>query len=272
MADTKFAAKYGPWALIAGASDGVGLAIGRELARRGLKLILISRSQSKLDAAADELRALGAECVTAAVDLSRPGAADQVIAAAGDREVGLVVTNAGADSINAKFLDADIAAWDGLANMNIAIKMHLSHHFGRAMRERGRGGLILVNSGACYGGLAGLAVYCGSKGFVLNFAEGLWAELRHHGVDVLTMVLGQTDTPSYRATLERSGHPLPQNWADPQDVAAKAIEQLPHGPIYNWGQANDVAGMAPNSPDERRAKIVYIESMTEDLTMRGERA
>ncbi len=263
-----FAAKYGPWALVAGASDGVGLAMARKLAKAGLNLILISRSQAKLDAAAEQVQALGVQCVTAAIDLAKPGGADLAIAAAGDREVGLVVTNCGADSVNSQFLDADIADWDGLATMNVALKMRLAHHFGRQMRQRGRGGLILVNSGACYSGLFGLATYCGSKGFVLNFAEGLWAELRHHGIDVLTMVLGQTDTPSYRATLAKSGQPLPDNWADPDDVAAKALEQLPHGPVYNWGQPNDLAGMAPNSPDDRRARILMIEQMTGDLTKR----
>ena len=263
-----FAEKYGPWALIAGASDGVGLAFAKRLAREGLKLILISRNPAKLDAAAAELRALGAECVTASADLSLPDGADKAIAAAGDREVGLIVTNAGANSINSQFLDADIAAWEGLATMNVGTKLRLAHHFGRAMRDRGRGGMILINSGACYSGMFGLATYCGSKGFVLNFSEGLWAELRHHGIDVLSMVLGQTDTPSYRATLAKSGQPLPENWASPDDIADTALAQLPHGPIYNWGQTNDVAGYASGSPDDRRAKIVYIEQMTGDLTKR----
>ena len=264
--------KYGPWALIAGASDGVGLAFARRFAREGLKLILVSRSQAKLDKAADEVRALGAECITVAADLSLPDGADKAIAAAGDREVGLIVTNCGADGINSQFLDADIAAWEGLATMNVGTKMRLAHHFGRAMRDRKRGGMILINSGACYNGMFGLATYCGSKGFVLNFSEGLWAELRHHGIDVLSMVLGQTDTPSYRATLERSGQPLPENWANPDDIAETALVQLPHGPIYNWGQTNDVAGYASGSPDDRRAKIEYIEKMMDDYTVRKEEA
>ncbi len=262
------AEKYGPWALIAGASDGVGLAFARRLAREGLNLILVARNQAKLDKAAEELRALGADCITVSADLSLPVGAALAIAAAGTREVGLVITNAGADSINSTFLDADVAAWEGLATMNIGAKMRLAHHFGRAMRSRRRGGMILVNSGACYSGMFGLATYCGSKGFVLNFSEGLWAELRHHGIDVLTMVLGQTDTPSYRATLAKSGQPLPENWASPDDIAETAMRQLPHGPIYNWGQSNDVAGQAPNSPDDRRKRIVAIEAMTADLTKR----
>jgi len=268
MDNTEFKQRYGPWALIAGASDGVGLSFARQLAGLGLNLILVARNQAKLDAAAAEVQALGAQCVTVSADLSQPGGADKAIAAAGDREVGLVITNAGADSINSKFLDADIAAWEGLATMNINTKMRLAHHFGRAMRTRGRGGMILVNSGACYLGMYGLATYCGSKGFVLNFAEGLWAELRHHGIDVLTMVLGQTDTPSYRATLAKSGHALPENWASPDDVAATALRQLPHGPVFNWGQTNDQAGMAPMSPDDRRARIEMIASMSDDYTAR----
>ncbi|MGE0284435.1 MAG: SDR family NAD(P)-dependent oxidoreductase [Rhizobiaceae bacterium] len=264
-----FKEKYGPWGLIAGASDGIGLAFARRLAGEGLNLILVARNQAKLDAAAADVKALGVDCITVSADLSKPDGTDKAIAAAGDREVGLVVTNCGADSINSKFLDADIAEWQGLAEMNVGTKMRLAHHFGRQMRERGRGGLILINSGACYSGMFGLATYCGSKGFVLNFSEGLWAELRHHGIDVLTMVLGQTDTPSYRATLARSGQPLPDNWADPDDVAATALRQLPEGPVFNWGQTNDVAGMAPNSPDDRRARIVMIEQMTGDLTERA---
>jgi uncharacterized protein len=270
IARMTIAGKYGPWALIAGASDGVGLAFAKRLARAGMKLILVSRSQAKLDMASEELRAMGAECITVAADLSLGEGSNKAIAAVGEREVGLLITNCGADSVNSTFLDADIAAWEGLAAMNVTTKLRLAHHFGRAMRTRGRGGIILVNSGACYGGLPGLATYCGSKGFVLNFAEGLWAELRHHGVDVLTMVLGQTDTPSYRATLAKSSQPIPANWASPDDVAEKGLEQLPHGPIYNWGQNNDVAGYASGSPDDRRAKIVHIEKMMQDYTLRQE--
>ena len=259
---SEFAAKYGPWALVTGGSDGIGLAFAHKLADRGLKLILIGRSQDKLDAAAGAVGERGVECVTASVDIGLPGATARIVEAIGEREVGLYVANAGADPNGAPFLDREIAAWNSLVTMNVNSKLQLSHHLGRQMRERGRGGMILVNSGACYGGLTGLATYCASKGFVLNFAEALWAELRHHGIDVLTMVLGQTDTPSYRKYLAEHGQPLPEDWAQPDDVAETALAQLPHGPIYNWGQANDVAGYAPNSPDDRRARILYIEQMT----------
>src|SRR3546814_10550242 len=79
--------------------------------------------------------------------------------------------------------------------------MQCCHHFANAMRARGHGGLLLVNSGACYGGASSMAVYSASKAFVLCFGETLWAELQPHGVDVLNLVLGRTDTPEFRRLL-----------------------------------------------------------------------
>lgn len=266
---SEFSDRYGPWALVTGGSDGVGLAFANKLAERGLNLILIGRNTGKLDAAAREVGAKGVDCVTASVDIGAPGACEKIVEAIGDREVGLFVANAGADPNGSRFLDKDIEAWDSLVTMNVNSKLHLCHHLGRQMRERGRGGMILVSSGACYGGLYGLATYCASKGFVLNFAEGLWAELGEHGIDVLTMVLGQTDTPSYRKILAESGQSHPEGWADPSDVAEVGLRQLPQGPIWNWGQTNDVAGMAPNSPDERRAKIEYVKQMASAPLVEG---
>ena len=262
MEAADLAAKYGPWALITGASEGTGSAFAHRLAEAGVKLILVARREGPLDALAAEIAAKGGECVTVSIDLSAPDAAERIVAAAGNRDVGLLITNAGADPNGAMFLDNNLAAWDQLVTMNVNTTMRLAHHFGRAMKQRGRGGMILVGSGAGYGGLSGIAAYCASKAFVLAFAEALWAELRHHNVDVLNLMLGRTDTPAHRRILEESGQPIPTDLAMPDEVAEVGLAQLPHGPIYNWGQPNDVAGYAPNSPDDRRARIVAIEAMS----------
>ena len=254
--------KYGPWALITGASEGTGAAFAHRLADAGINLVLVARREGPLAALAAEIRAKGVEAITASVDLTASDAAAQIIAATGAHDIGLLITNAGADTNGSMFLDNAIANWEALVAMNVTTALRLTHHFGQAMRTRQRGGMILVSSGACYGGLSGLPVYCASKAFVLNLAEGLWAELRHQNVDVLTLVLGRTDTPAHRKILEESGQPIPEGMAAPDDVARVGLEQLPHGPIWNWGQPNDVAGMAPNSPDDRRAKIVMIEQMS----------
>lgn len=155
-----FRRKYGPWALIAGASEGTGAAFARQLAEKGLNLILVARREGPLAALADRLRAdHGVECVTASVDLGANDATARMVDAVAGREVGLFVSNAGADPNASQFLDRDIEAWDALAMRNVMTVMRSVHHFARAMRERRRGGIILVGSGACYGGLPGIAAY-----------------------------------------------------------------------------------------------------------------
>src|SRR3546814_14354502 len=104
------------------------------------------------------------------------------------------------------------------------------------MRARGHGGLLLVNSGACYGGASSMAVYSASKAFVLCFGETLWAELQPHGVDVLNLVLGRTDTPEFRRLLAEKGMPVPDNIASADEVAKIGLERLPNGTGHNRGQ------------------------------------
>lgn len=255
-----FADRYGPWALVTGGSEGTGAAFARKLAARGLNCILVARREAPLASLAAQIRAESrVECVTAAVDLGAADAIERVVAAAGTREVGLFIANAGADTHGAGFLDSDIANWIDLVNINVLSTMRCCHHFGGRMRARGRGGIILVGSGACYGGMKGLAVYAGSKAFDLCFAEGLWSELRPHGVDVLNLVLGRTDTPAFRALLAAKGLPVPPGLASPDAVAEAGLARLPHGPVHNWGQDDDQAGYAPTSAAARRARILAVE-------------
>jgi short-subunit dehydrogenase len=255
-----FADRYGPWAVIAGASEGVGRSFARRIAREGVPSVLIARRAGPLRALAEEISAeSGVACVSAQVDLAAADAMAQIRQAVDGRDVGLFVSNAGADPNGSHFLDKDARAWIDLARRNVMTVLECCHHFAGPMRARGRGGLLLVNSGACYSGSSFLAVYSASKAFELCLAEGLWAELHGHGVDVLTLVLGMTDTPAFRALLAEKGLPLPEGVASPDHVAQVGLAQLPHGPIYNWGQANDVAGFATGSPDERRARILMID-------------
>lgn len=260
-----FAEKYGPWAVITGASEGTGQALARRIASEGLPSVLLARRLGPLNDLASSIRAeTGVECVTASVDLAADDGAQQVIEAVGDREIGLYVANAGADTNGAHFLDIDVKPWLDLMRINVLTMMRLCHHFGGPMRARRRGGLLLVNSGAAYGGGSFMAAYAGSKAFELCFGESLWAELRPYNVDVLNLVLGKTETPSFRALLAEKGLPEPTDWATPQDVAEAGVTRLSHGPIHNQGQAVDTAG------DERRARILMIDEMAKGVF--GERS
>jgi short-subunit dehydrogenase len=245
-----FVEQYGPWAVVAGASEGTGRAFARKIASNGVPSILIARREEPLAALAEEIRS---------------ETSDQIVAAVGDREVGLFVCNAGADTNGARFLDRDLDVWLNHVRLNVITTMSCCYHFGRHMRARRKGGLLLVNSGACYGGASFMAAYSASKAFALNFGEALWAELRPHGVDVLNLVLGRTDTPAFRKLLAEKSLPVPPGLASPDEVAEIGLARLPQGPDHNWGLADDVAGYAPSSAAARRARILAIDVATKGI-------
>ncbi|MFM5931427.1 MAG: SDR family NAD(P)-dependent oxidoreductase [Novosphingobium sp.] len=251
--------KYGPWALIAGASEGTGAEFARLLAAGGVNLILIARREGPLAELAQELSATGVEVVTAMVDLAVADAVPRLAEIAAPHDVGLLVFNAGADPNGVGFLQGDIAAWTELAMRNCMTVMAACHHFGRRMRERGRGGLLVCGSGVCYGGIPGIGVYGATKAFDLNLMESLWAELKPNGIDVLYLVMGRTDTPAHRAVTEKQGRAWePETMASAADVARLGLERLPHGPIQNWGLADDEPGWAVISAADRRKRIEAI--------------
>lgn len=254
-----FIERYGPWAVIAGASEGTGRAFARQIAAEGVNCILIARREAPLLELAATLREeSGVDCVTASIDLTSADAFARIAEVVGDREIGLYISNAGADANGSFFLDKDVEAWVDLVNRNILTSLRCCHHFGREMRARGRGGIILVGSGACYGSGPNLATYSGVKAFDLCFAEGLWAELEPHGVDVLNLVMTTTDTPALRTLLARKGVAAPQNLASPEDVAKAGLDRLPHGPVHNFWLADDDVGNIPSSAAQRRARVRMI--------------
>lgn len=233
----ELATRYGPWAIILGASDGTGAAFARHIAAAGVHCILVARRPEPLaELAAALTRDHGVECVTAQVDLAAVDACAQVVAAAGEREVGLLVTNAGADPNGALFLEKPVADWETLLAVNITNTLRCCHHFGGVMCGRRRGGLLLVGSGACRGGAARLATYSGAKAFVRCFAESLWQEFKVHNVDVLHLELTTTDTPAFRKLLKDKGREPLRGLTSPEDVARVGLARLASGPNYFWGQ------------------------------------
>nr|WP_283611989.1 SDR family NAD(P)-dependent oxidoreductase [Mycolicibacterium poriferae] len=245
-------AKYGPWAVIAGGSEGVGAEFARLLAQAQVNLVLIARKPEPLEATAAACRDLGVEVRTVAVDLTDSAAVGSVLAATDGLEVGLLVYNAGANTCSAEFLDADLTDFGRVLDLNVTTMMALVQHYGRGMRDRRRGGILLVGSMAGYLGSVRHTVYGGVKAFGRIFAEGLWLELRDYGVDVLELILGVTRTPA----MERVGlnFDVPGlRVAEPAEVAAEGLDRLPHGPVHiAGGNAEDV--VRRNDPD--RARVV----------------
>jgi len=261
-----FAERYGPWAVITGASEGTGREFARKVAARGVNLILIARREGPLCTLAEQITTeSGIECETLTLDLTTSDAASRIIEAAAGREVGLYISNAGSDTNSSLFLDKDIGSWLDLITLNTLTPIRCCHHFATAMRERGRGGILLVGSGACHASGPYMAAYSGTKAFNMRFAEGLWAELEPHGVDVLFYALGRTDTPMFRAHLAKNGLPVPPDLADPAEVARVGLDRLPYGPAADWGAADDEPGPGGISAARRRERVRIITQMSADV-------
>jgi short-subunit dehydrogenase len=228
--------RYGPWALIAGASDGVGASVARRLANAGISVVLVARRTEILEALAEEIRAdHGVQARVLPTDLAVAGAASRIAEAIADLEIGLFVANAGSDDHGKDFLDVPGEEWLGLVQRNVVTTLDLCHRVGAPMRSRGRGGMVLVSSGAGRAGAGRIAVYAATKAFDRTLAEGLWWEFGRYGVDVLSIVLRGTATPSLLRTLDRHGLTVP-GLDEPDDVARIALERLPHGPTYCMGE------------------------------------
>jgi short-subunit dehydrogenase len=236
-----FAAKYGPWALVAGASDGVGAAFAEGLADRGLNVVLLARRQAVLDEVAAGIAArTGVRTRTLAIDLASMDAAAQVASATDDLEVGFLVYCAGADPNFEPFLANSIETAEAMVHRNCMVPMQLCHHFAPAMVERGTGGIVLFGSGAGLAGGPNMVAYGATKAFDMVFAEALWSELHDTGVDVLGLILGKTDTPALRRLEHSRGHldsadTAPPDAASVEQVIAEAFENLGNGPTLMVG-------------------------------------
>ncbi|MBP1684390.1 MAG: family NAD(P)-dependent oxidoreductase [Deltaproteobacteria bacterium] len=237
VGQTSFRDRYGPWAVVAGASEGIGESFARQLAAQGLGLVLLARRQGPLDALAKHLRAANVPVRTAAIDLTRADLVDQVRQVTDDLAVGLLVYNAGATHGANVFLGRPVEHGLSLMHLNCRGPLLLTHHFGTRMAERGRGGIVLVTSMSAVAGCARNAVYSAAKAFELIFAEGLWAELQPRGVDVMACVAGATRTPSLINTGARfEGGAFSIMESD--DVAAEALAHIADGPMWVVGEDN----------------------------------
>lgn len=244
-----FLEKYGPWGLILGASEGVGSAFAEALAAEGLSVVLVSRRQPVLDELAEGLhRKYDVDARALAMDLSTPDVMDFLIDSVADIDIGFVVNCAGADTGSVHFLDRQQGSEEAMLFRNCTMLTRVCRHFGGQMVERGRGGIITMGSGAAIAGTPGLATYTGTKAFDLLFSEALWGELKPRGIDVLCLVLPDTDTPALRRGLLRHGklsslENAPKGATPPADVAAEGISFIGKGPtrivsrklrIANW--------------------------------------
>lgn len=256
-----FRERYGPWALVAGASAGLGEAFSRALAARGMSLLLVARRREPLERLAAELRATHAvEVRVAAVDLGQGDLPQVVEQLTAGLEVGLLVYNA-AHSIIGPFVDRPLREHLEVVEVNCRGPVILSHLLGGAMARRGRGGIVLMTSLSGSQGNPWLATYAASKAFGLVLGEGLWAELGARGVDVVACRAGATRTAGFAASHPKRSVPL----QGAEEVAAQALAALGRGPSVVTGGLNRLAAFAFGRLFPRRLSIRVMERATRRL-------
>ena len=229
-----FAQRYGPAALVTGASSGIGRAFAETLAGLGMDLVLAARRQDRLDQLAAELAAAhGVRTHVVVVDLARTDAPQHLLDATADRDVGLVVSNAGF-SLKGEHAGNDPALITEMLMVNCHVPLQLTRGFIPRLRQRrasGQGGGIVLTSSI--EGLIGCpysAAYSATKALVKALGEGLWAELAPEGIDVLTLCPGATDTEALaQSGVDRAKMP---HVMDPAEVARLALDNIASGPTF----------------------------------------
>ena len=217
--------QFGPWAVVTGASSGIGADFVRQLAAAGINVVLIARRLEQLRAVGEAAaERYGVDYRAVAVDLSDPAAPEAITQATGELDVGLLVSNAGA-ALPGPFVDSDLHAQRAILRLNTAAHLGLTHHFGQRLARRGRGGILLVSALGAQHGVPYMAHSAATKAYVASLGAGLHVELAKHGVHVTVLHPGPTRTP-VMAELGLDPDKMPIPPMKPEDCAREALRAL----------------------------------------------
>jgi hypothetical protein len=229
--------RYGDWALVTGASSGIGLEFARALARERISCVLTARRDDRLRTLAEELeRSYAVSTRVVAIDLADPAGADQLAEAVADLDIGMLINNAGFGYAG-RLDKQDTERLRALVQVNCVAPLVLTSRLLPKMTARGRGAVIFSGSIAGQQPLPHLAAYSASKGFDRLLGESLWGELRGTGVDVLVLEPGPTDT-EFQAVAGEVPHP----GEAPDGVVEVALDALGRQPSVVSGWMNWLRG------------------------------
>lgn len=223
--------------LITGASSGIGAAFARKLASRGRNVFLVARSEDKLVALCNELgRLTSIRAQYLALDLQQPDAAAQLVEETKKRdlEIEMLINNAGFGSMG-DFAKLDLNRELEMIQLNIRAVVELTHLFLGPMRERKRGTIINVASTAAFQPVPYMATYAATKAFVLSFSEALWEENRLHGVHVMALCPGVTETNFFEAAgMDHPPMRMIQSAEEVVETALRALQRQKSAVVSGW--------------------------------------
>jgi uncharacterized protein len=253
-----FRDRFGPWALIAGASAGLGAEYAAQCAALGLNLFLVARRTELLEPLAARLAAVHhVEVRICGCDLARADLASFLAEQTAGLEIGLLVYNAAYSAIG-PFLARPLADHLLEIETNCRAPLALVHTYGVGMAERGRGGIILMSSLSADQGAPLISNYAATKAYNLILAEGLWDELRERGVAVLACCAGAIATPNYLASLSESRAKRAAPSMPPTQVVAETLAALGDGPSVIPGRGNRLAAFIMRRLLPRRVAVLLM--------------
>ncbi len=221
MERLEFCERYGPWAIVTGASDGIGQACAHALAARGLHLVLVGRREDKLRTLARQLtHHQGVHTQVVVADLATDTGLQALLDDTATLDVGLLVAAAGYGSAGA-FLDQRLDTELDMLTLNCRSVLAQCWHLGQRFKARGRGGMVLFGSLLGFHGTPGSANYAATKAYVQSLAEALRVEWHAHGIDVLACAPG----PVHTGFAERAGMRMGLA-ARPDEVAQATLAAL----------------------------------------------
>ena len=201
---------FGPWALVTGASSGIGKEFARQLAASGLNLVLVARRLSLLEEIGRTLADdYGIDYRVLELDLSQEDFLKRLEASTSDLDIGLVVSNAGTANPG-EFLNSDPSVLHQMVRLCVLAHLDLAHHFGAKLATRGRGGMILLSGMGASQGVPYMANDSATRAYVLTLGETLNVELKKYHVNVTVLLPGPTQTALFdKIGLDAHSTPFP---------------------------------------------------------------
>ena len=216
-----FREKYGPWAIVTGASDGIGREFARVVAEQGINLVLVARREGVLRDLAVCLRAkFGVETIIFSCDLGDGDAVSRLLDQVGSKDVGLLVAAAGFGT-SGLFVESDPRSELAMVDLNCRSVVEIVRSVSPLLVKRGKGGIVLMSSLLAFQGVPRSANYAATKAFIQTFAEGLAVELRPQGIDIASCAPG----PIASGFATRANMRMSLNQG-PEVVARETIQSL----------------------------------------------
>jgi short-subunit dehydrogenase len=218
--------KYGKWAIITGASSGIGEEFANRLSAEGFNLIIVARRKDKLENLAKKLSAINkVEIIPVELDLTEDNFVKKLLSVTAGKEIGMLVNNAGFGSTG-EFINTDTEHEIKMVKLNCLAPVILTHYYVNEMKDRNKGALVFLGSVVAFQPTPLMATYSATKVFNLFLGNSLWWELKKYNIDVLSLNPGGTDTEFQRISDAKTG-PVPRTAKQVVDTAMQALGKKP---------------------------------------------